>query len=258
MGERRYTQDEARDVIVQAGLDLVVEHGPSLGLEHVTFAEAIERADVPRPTAYRAFATNDDAAPQARFRSEVALRLVNSCAFSDLTPVLEATADILTEAIDPDVTDRDLTWLLREAVRTAGLVYQRLCREDSLYPAYFTVLLAAQRAEGSLLDELIREQDASAKSFIDAYQLVLDTFGVRLRAGWTWTMFASCIGTATTGSYLRGKISLMDEEVPRPTGRNGELLAWNEFGIVAEAIFMSAVEPDPKMKVSANPLDWVG
>ena len=56
MADRRYTQEAAREQILQAGLDLVVEHGPSLGLENVSFAEAIERADVPRPTAYRAFA----------------------------------------------------------------------------------------------------------------------------------------------------------------------------------------------------------
>lgn len=257
MGERRYTQHEARDIILQAGLELVVEHGPSLGLERVTFAQAIERTDVSRPTAYRAFATNDDGVPQARFRSEVALRLVNSCTFADLTPVLEATADLLTEAVEPDVTGEQLTWLLREAIRVAGLVYQQHCRQDPLYPTYFAVLLAAQRDEGSLLEQLMREQESSAQAFIDAYQLVLDTFGVRLRAGWTWPMFASCIGTATTGSYLRGKTSLMPDEVNRPTGRSGELLPWNEFGMVSESIFVSAVEPDPKMKISANPLAWV-
>lgn len=257
MGERRYTRDEARDAIVHAGLELVVEHGPSLGLEHVTFAQAIGRTNVPRPTAYRAFATNDLGEPQARFRTEVAMRLVNSCTFSELGPVLEATADLLSEAVDPEITSERLTWLLREAIRVAGLVYQESCRQDPLYPAYLAVLLAAQRDEGSLLDELLREQESSAKTFIDAYQLVLDTFGVRLRTGWTWPMFASCIGTATTGSYLSGKTSLMADDVDRPTGRDGELLAWNEFGILSEAIFISAVEPDPKMRVSANPLAWV-
>lgn len=257
MAVTRSSQAEAREELLQAGLELAVERGPSLGLENITFAEAIERADVARPTAYRSFPATDAEEPQQRFRNEVAVRIVNSCQFADLSGAADAAAPLFTAASEPDVTDDELSWMLRELIRLGGMAYAEQCLTDELYPAYFSVLLAAKSGDRELLAEVRREERDSSKGFIEFYRAVFDTFGIRLRAGWTWEMFAGAITIASVGDYLQIDVSSMPAKIDRPTGRDGELVEWTPFSMVVESIFVTAAEPDPKMVASANPLAWV-
>lgn len=257
MAGRRTSQMEAHAELLQAGLDLAIERGPSLGLEHITFAAAIEHANVTRPTAYRSFPATETLEPQERFRNEVAVRIVNSCQFGDLSGAADAAAPLFSAAIEPGVTDDELSWLLRELIRLGGMAYAEQCATDELYPAYFSVLLAAKCGNPDLLAEVQREELDSSKGFIEFYRAVFDTFGIRLRAGWTWEMFAGVIAIASVGDYLQVDVSAMPASIDRPTGRDNETVEWTPFSLVVESIFMTAAEPDPKMVASANPLAWV-
>ncbi len=257
MAVRRSSQTEARDELLQAGVELAIERGPSLGLEHITFAEAIARADVARPTAYRAFSGSDDKEPQQRFRNEVAVRIVSSCQFGDLSGAAEVAAPLFEAAVAEDVTDEELSRLLRELIRLAGFAYAEQCATDDLYPPYFSILLAAKFGDPELLAEVQREEHDSSDGFIDFYRVVFDSFGIRLRSDWTWEMFTGAVSIASVGDYLQGDVSVMPLQVDRPTGDAGEMVPWTAFSLVVESIFLAAAEPDPKMVASANPLTWV-
>ena len=257
MAVRRSSQTEARDELLQAGVELAIERGPSLGLEHITFAEAIERADVARPTAYRAFSGSDGKEPQQRFRNEVAVRIVNSCQYGDLSGAADAAAPLFEAAAAEDVTDDGLSWLLRELIRLGGFAYAEQCATDELYPAYFSILLAAKCGDPELLAEVQREEVESSKGFVGFYRVIFDCFGIRLRRNWTWEMFAGAITIASVGDFLQADSSAMPTRLDRATGVGGEVVTWTAFSLVVESIFLAAAEPDPKMVASANPLSWV-
>ena len=117
--------------------------------------------------------------------------------------------------------------------------------------------LAAKAGDPSLLAELQREERDSSKGFIEFYRYIAEIFGVRLRNGWSWEMFAGAITIASVGDYLQTDISVMPAHIDRPTGPDGEMVTWTPFSLVVESIFVTSTEPDPKMVASANPLSWV-
>ncbi|MGI9594947.1 MAG: hypothetical protein ACR2QK_02230, partial [Acidimicrobiales bacterium] len=56
---KRFSADEARTALLDAGLELLDEKGLESGLARVTLSDAVTRSGVPRPSAYRVFSKGE-------------------------------------------------------------------------------------------------------------------------------------------------------------------------------------------------------
>lgn len=255
MPGKRFTRGEARAALLEAGLQIMAERGPSPGLDRVSFAEAIEASGVPRPSAYRAF-VDPDSEPQEHFRDQLAVEVIDKCAFRILEPTALAVQPLLEAAAKDDATSDDLDWLLRETIRVGIKTYQDHVANDPLFVTFIS-LLAARHRDPYLSQVLHQAEVEAQKQYIAFYRDLLEAFGLRLRATWTWEALATTLTAIQTGDHLISGIAIQAPPLDRPTGRNGETVPWALYACMVEAMFVAATEPDPRMVVSAQPHRWV-
>ena len=255
MPGKRFTRGEARLAVLAAGLDLMTERGPSIGLDRVSFAEAIERSGVPRPSAYRAF-SDGEFEPQQQFRDELAMEIIEHCNLSDVSSTLERIAPLFAEAERDDATSTDLTRILRETIRLAASIYPCDMDGDPYFHMYVTLVAASRRREGALTSALRKVEATAAETSVSFYQPLAQTFGLRLRPGWTWESFAAAIASLEGGIYLLHDVSPFQGLMERPTGPDGEMQHWTLLGTLIEGLVITAFEPNPRMVVSAMPSEW--
>lgn len=255
MPGKRFTRGEARSAVLSAGLELLVERGSSTGLDRVSFAEAIERSGVPRPSAYRAFG-DSPADPQDHFREELAYEVIEHCSMTDVSPVESAVADLVAEAGRDDISADELTLMLREVVRLASTAYPCHMAADPYMQPYMALVAASRNDADDLTTALQKATAKASENSIGFYRTLADTFGIRLRCGWTWEAFAAAVSSLENGEYLSGPLVPHDGVLERPTGPNGEIQQWTRLATMVEGLVIAAFEPNPRMVVSAVPADW--
>lgn len=256
MAAKRLSRDETRNAVIDAGLRLLAERGPSIGLDRVSFAHAIEAADVPRPSAYRAFGDSRAREPQDHFRHQLALEVVRANWRSENDPLDTVLEPIYQLAYDDSQTDESLSALLHQAIRLSGDAYLSALTSQPLTPIYVTIMLAA--GDDEEISEAARSAELNAIGhYIAAYKQLAANFGLRLRDGWTWESFAAMVTRSWAGGYLLQSVYASQGPVMRPTGEDGELEPWNHLSLVVEGAVLVALEPNPRMKVAARPHLWV-
>lgn len=243
-------------MVLDSGLEILVERGPSTGLGLVTFADAIERSGVPRPSAYRAFGDSDDE-PQKHFRRELLVDLIQSCQFVEASNLDIAFADVTSEAGRDDITADELTAQLREVVRLGSLRYWELTQSDRHFLVYMTAQTSCRDPNNELNSVFCDAERESGANYIRLYRRICDLFGLRLRQGWTWEMFGGAVTTIQTGSYVFRNFAAVPDPFKRGTGPNGEERDWTMMGVLIESLIIQCAEPNPRMVVSANPQDWL-
>lgn len=257
--KRRFTREQARDALVQAGLELLAEEGPTTGLGAISLAAAISRSGVPTPSAYRLYAS-DDSGPQSHYERDLISAMLESVDAGE--SAVEATlVELLGPAVDlSDSADAaTLAHQLRQLLRDAG---------DRLVPAalsapntavQMSVMAAAQA--GHLDDEVV---DALRRSEFDSGQLLQvryrelgAVFGMRLRTGWTWDHLGATLATALRGASLcNGLVPGGDSDIERPTGADGQIEGWSLLAVQLEGIVMAAFERDPRVVNGVDPQSW--
>lgn len=255
MPRKRYTRDEARAAVLAAGLELLVERGPSAGLQRVSFAQAITRSGVPRPSAYRAF-RHAECDPQQHFRDELAMQVIERSDLSDVSATMERIAPLCAEAERDDVTSEELTALLREVVRVAAATFPSSMADEPYLHAYITLVAASRGFEGGLTTAMRKAETEATVRSVEFYRPLANLFGIRLKPGWNWEMFAAAVASIEAGDYLMGGILPHQGPVERPTGPSGELQEWTVPATLVEGLVVVAFEPNPRMVVSADPSAW--
>ena len=85
---------------------------------------------------------------------------------------------------------------------------------------------------------------------------VMTMFGLRLRQEWSLVDFSSAIIAVLLGGLLTKRVSPGLKQLRMPTGRDGESQSWAPLGTMLLGVIGQAVEPDPRMVVSAQPAQW--
>lgn len=254
----RFSQQEARVALIEAGKKLLVDRGLDSGLGLVTLNDAIALSGVPRASAYRAF-TNDENDPQVTFRTELLVGYVSE-------DPLRARADAATNVIDQALQSQDtsdpvqLATTLREIIRLgfAGNVATLLSNPHwrIMAPSWAATALNGD-APQKLVEAHRAASELSANYFIPIYKKVAETFGLRLRAGLDWQTIALLAESAPTVDSIYRKYHPSLHTIERATGPDGEMQTWSHAAILVEGLILANSEPDPEADVSADLKSWL-
>lgn len=259
MSKRKFTRDQARTALLEAGREMLHEVGLSGGVGRVTLAEAINRSGVPRPSAYRVFGETE-LDPQRAFHEELIIDITELGPSLNVQTLATPVQGVLSEVegLGVEATPEDLTWYLRELVRRAGAAATAADFTETPIGVYMSVLASTlDAARNERVEAAARQaEEATVNAFIPFLREALTAFGLRLRDGWTFLDFSGALSSAILGALLTARVSPGSPEMQLPTGRNGENEPWTPLSITLLGITGQASEPNPRMVTSAQPHRW--
>lgn len=251
----RLSSREVRQATVAAGKELLMKHGTDLGVGRVSLQAAVDAAGVSRASAYRAF-SSDDADPQESFRLAVVTALIESVE-PRVGDVMEAIAPVLMQ---PNDTPAQRAMVLREIVRVwtarnlAGVVEDRTLK---LIDAITAALVSDPQRDETTFITLKASNERSMEAFMPLYQAMMETFGMRPRAGTSLAQIASMFRATIAMSIQEWSLELTNRSFHRPTGPHGEVQEWTLPGIIIEGIILTCIESDPDAKVRTDLTQWL-
>ena len=259
MSKRKFTKDQAKNALVEAGREILAEVGLSGGVGRVALTEAINRSGVPRPSAYRVFGETD-LDPQRAFHEQLIVDITESGPAFDVASLAESVCGVLDEVkqIGVEATPEALTWYLRDLVRVAATGAQAATFAETPIGAYMSVLASTlDEVRNDRVEAAARQaEEATVNAFIPFLREALTLFGLRLRSGWTFLELSEALISAILGALLTARVTPGSSELELTTGREGESQAWTPLGITLLGIAGQAAEPDPRMVASAQPSRW--
>lgn len=254
---QRLPREEAREALLDAGRQLLIERGLDTGLGLVSLNDAIVKSEVPRASAYRIFAS-DELDPQDTFRLELLISYIDADPMEERRKAFDEIADLALSMLrsdDPEQLALDLREVLRVAFagqfapitddpnwRVVGPSWAGAALNEWTPPA---LIEAHRRANVILVDEITR-----------FYRAVADAAGIRLRAGFTWEEWVLMAHLTTLTDSFATRYHPELKAIMRPTGPGGELQPWTQSAVLVEGLVRTAAEPDPDAPVSADLSVW--
>lgn len=259
MSKRKFTKDQAKNALVEAGREILAEVGLSGGVGRVALTEAINRSGVPRPSAYRVFGETD-LDPQRAFHEQLIVDITESGPAFDVASLAESVCGVLDEVkqVGVEATPEALTWCLRDLVRVAATGAQAATFTETPIGAYMSVLASTlDEVRNDRVEAAVRQaEEVTVNALIPFLREVLTSFGLRLRDGWTFIDLGSALISAILGALLTARVTPAAPEFQLTTGKDDEPQAWTLLGITLLGIVGQATAPDPRMVVSAQPSRW--
>lgn len=225
----RRSLDETRELILDAGLELLAEVGYSLNTTEVLLIDACRRAGLSTAgSGYKIWTTQHD------FRVDL-LRHALSSAGAAIVEV-----DRLVMAVDHAGDDPSLETLIRVASAENA-------KAAIGAPEYFlnhALWLAAGR-DPELRERYIESQREQLGSIGEIYNGLLDLYDREMVPPFTVEMMTLAIAAQVDG--LASFCSYVDDlgvaDICRPTGPDGEPEQWHLLGCVIEAIVAAFTRP---------------
>ncbi|MEM9611623.1 MAG: hypothetical protein AAF962_22540 [Actinomycetota bacterium] len=258
--KKRFSADEARAALLEAGAQLLEERGFGRGLGRITLGDAVIKSGVPRPSAYRLY-TGRPEDPQIEFRRELILYLLDNsvvlersdAGFEEATEAMAALEHLIDSGDGSQIATA-----LRETIRLAtnNLWATATMREAASRAAALS--LALDPAPDVPLVEAYRTRRARVIERDRQFYLdLLSTFGLRLRSGFSVDELASHNGLAYDQVWDGWLIYGHEPSIKRPTGVDGAVVAWTPFGVTIEGLFLVMTEPDPNATAAADLRTWL-
>ncbi|MEL7157731.1 MAG: hypothetical protein AAFN30_14165 [Actinomycetota bacterium] len=256
---RRFSADEARAALLEAGAELLEERGMANGLGRVTLSDAVGRSGVPRPSAYRLFA-DGEFDPQEEFRMELLLYLLD---ISGTGPQIEealhapAAADDLAPLLASEDPDQ-WAYVLREGLRRGtNLIWQSTTIREAASRVTALSLVMDPDPYLPLLEAYRTRRAITVGRERAFYEGRLATFGLRVKDGYGIDDLASLIALGLEQIWDGTLAYGPTPSFQRPTGLGGEVVPWTPFGITVEGLILTMVEADPAAAVSARLSAWL-
>lgn len=253
-GRQRLSTHETRTLLIDAGCELLLGFGVHGGMGVISFSDAIERARVPRTSAYRAF-TDDDLEPQDAFRVAVMLTAIER-----MTVDTSYVAPVLAELTGFDNSPAGRAAELRELIRrwsqaalTSNLANNELRALDALQ----SIASLSSDPDEVMLTALRGLQAKGNEAFLPLYRAIMVSYGLRFREDFDLELLTSMIAAAGRAATVEWQLDLGSRRTMRPTGPGGAEQPWTLGGILVEGIARVTVEPDPDASVvSADISSW--
>lgn len=253
----RLSQNEARDALLAAGTELLVQRGLEPGLGLITLNDAIVESGVPRASAYRLFAS-DEIDPQVAFRTELIIDYIRLDPLQRRRDIAQMVSDETLGSFDTNDPDQ-LAYALRELVRTVWASNLEILSNDQHWriigPSWASTAMTSWVPDE--LKDAHRKSDRTAvEYFRSLYEQVSLTCGLQLRHGMTWTDFGLMTGSATAVTSFTSVYHPQLRNIPRPTGPNGAEQPWTQASLMVEGLILSCLEPIPGAELVANLERW--
>ncbi len=251
-GSHRRSREELREMLVSAGVDILLEEGLGSGAGHLTFKRVFEWLE--QHTGVRV--TNASVIGriwdnQAEYQTDVLVAIASTDGSEVLESVFRALQPLLARF---DRTTVEGRWAaLREMARVGGAAHVDLLANSTRWQRWVGVWALVMSGGGSdggpagpVADALRRGSDAVTQRFERAYERMLSSFGFRLRAPLTLRQLTTATGALAEGCALRyGVDPASTRRIRRPTGPGGAEQEWTLFSVGVEALVRAFVEIDP-------------
>lgn len=240
----RRTAEQTRQDLIEVGLELLHERGPSAAVAHIRLSSVLRRAGLTTGAAYRIWAD------QTAYQHDLALEAVR---FRDRTSTATSIAAVL-----PIISGPEGTW--QDAVRQGAEANLRSYPEDV---AFLTTLAIRASSYGDA--ELTgagqeRHQEALA-AYSHLYDVVLAWSGRRLRPGFTMQDLATALAALSEGFGLQQATGIPEARAQlNPAGDGPGDRDWSILGVSTLALCEWMTEPDPEAKefdLSQIPPRWM-
>jgi AcrR family transcriptional regulator len=245
---RRLTDQETRDRMLRAAIDMINRTGLTVSLDHIRFEDVIRNADVARSTAYRHWPYKD------LFFSDLVKELASSVSPAIVNDEISLIKQVLSERLDWLETPQLRHCLILELIRQLALLDFR----STLASPEWRTYLALHAAFSGLSDGELRDQIQSALAQAEAdhvalvakaWRQIAGLFGYRLRPelGVGFETLATLLGATMRGLVIT---ALSTPEiathltVASPFGAAGTD-SWSLPATGMASIAMALLEPDP-------------
>lgn len=253
----KFSTDELRDRLVQAGIDAVEANGVDIGMAAVNLDAAIGEAEVPRGSAYRIWGADESdpdetSSPQQRFRNAVLLSLLESTPGRDGLDAAYAVAAIEVEkhAAALESGDRSkVAAAARELMRVVGTANFAEISDSQRWRVYKTLAVGSTTRTGdpqAISDAIRNGEERMLLAYAEFFDNVAATFKLKLREPYTMLEFSVSVFALSDGLANRVSTGYRLVGIDRPTGPNGKSEPWSLFSIGFEALVRQFFEPiDP-------------
>lgn len=223
MGRR--TAEDTRRLIIDAGLQLLLERGATAGVQHIRLQEVLRSVGLTTGAAYRIWADQTD------FHRDLAIEMVR---LRITSPTASAETAIAVEG-DGEMDDM-IRALTADHVRYASQFHTD---PDSRASHAFITALSLRTAAGAwpeLREAGAERHEESIQAFTDLYAAVMVRYGYRMRSPYTVRDFAEAMAALGEGFAVRAAEGLdhpmfeIGEDDDGPTGN------WTLFGISARGL----------------------
>ena len=228
----RVPADEIRQRMLDAGRELALEAGAALTIEHLRLEEVIQRARVPRSSAYRLWPYKDD------YINDLLCYLAGPGSwFSERPVVTPETTTEIRQIVEENrallATLAGRRALLCEIVRvTTERNYRMLSQSPQwrLHIALVATLGSTSGADGGAADSAARRRVASAleeaqtcsrQAMVTMLEIIMAELGLRLRDP-SWTVEHLQLAG---GLFVQG-LALRNVQVQAALGGDGDASAW--------------------------------
>lgn len=225
MGRR--TAEDTRRLIMDAGLQLLLERGASAGVQHIRLQEVLRSVGLTTGAAYRIWADQTDFHRDLAIEM-VRLRLASPTASAEtaiaVVPDHEATMDELIRALTLD------------HVAYASRFHTD---PDSRMSHAFITALSLRTAAGAwpeLRAAGAERHEESIRAFTDLYAAVMERFGYRMRTPFTIRDFAEAMAALGEGFAVRAAEGLDHPAFEVTADEEGPPGSWTLFGIAARGL----------------------
>ncbi|MET8162596.1 TetR/AcrR family transcriptional regulator [Sphaerisporangium sp. NPDC005289] len=245
---RRLSDQETRDRMLRAAIEMINRTGLTVSLDHISFEEVVRDAGVSRSTAYRHWPYKD------LFLSDLVKELARTTDPAIVHDEVQLVRQILAQHPDRLDTPESRYGLILELIRRLALLDFQSVLTSPRWRTYF----ALHATFPSLTDDDLREQvrDALARSEAAhtaqvalAWRQLTGLFGYRLRPelATSYEALATLLSATMRGLVITA-LSTPEiatyQAVARPPGAAGAD-QWSLPAIGFVAIATTFIEPDP-------------
>lgn len=219
----RRTADDTRRLILETGIQMLLERGATAGVQHIRLQEVLRSVGLTTGAAYRIWADQSD------FHRDLAVEMVGM----RFAPPVTSAAIAIQEVLD----DSDGT--LDDVARVAALDFVTYASKFHLEPESrdshaFITALALRTAAGAWPELRVASAErhrGSIDAFAAFYAALLARYGRRMRAPLTIVEFTEAMAALGEGFAVRAAQGLDHPVFDLPEG--GELPAgeWTLFGL---------------------------
>ena len=250
---RRRSREELREIVLDAGRELLLSEGLGTGAEHLSFKRVLAHVAATRGIRV----TNASVIGriwdnQEEFQLDVIDSVADAQGDEDVSLTSEALAEVLGR-VDTSTPERRRA-SLGELVRVACARYMEAASTSAATTqmALVTYVAASQTAstDHRILESIRRTNDRLTAGYEELYELGLRACGWRIRPRYSMHEVASLIAAVAEGILLH---RLVDPDAVRPVVQvsplDGSEVEWSPHAVTMNCLVDFYAEPDP---------DWPG
>ncbi len=236
MGRR--TGEETRALLLRVGMQMLLERGVSAGVQHIRLQDVLRRAGLTTGAAYRLWADQND------YQRDLAVAMVRLRMSGPADYARTAVEDLIAQGASGDDVIRAAAFA---HVRTAAV--DLTDAEDALDAQSFLIALALRTTAQTWpeLRQASRERHReSIAAFAEFYAFLMESYGLRMKAGLTIQDFTEAMAAMGEGFAVRALEGIAHPTYTFPEDGESPSGEWTLFALGVRALvneFMVPAEP---------------